>query len=79
MHSDGDVSVERLKSAIDQAMNEYNEIMCHVGYSDDYLRGKSSYSDMREAELASICSPDVKQYLKDNGIKLINWTQVPLS
>jgi predicted glycoside hydrolase/deacetylase ChbG (UPF0249 family) len=75
MHSDGDVSVERLKSAIDQAADEYNELMCHVGYSDDYLRGKSSYSDKREEELASICSPAIKMYLQEKQIELISWNR----
>lgn len=79
MHSGGDVSVERLKSAIEQATDEYNEIMCHVGYSDDYLRDKSSYNDKREEELGSICSPEIKQYLADSNIELINWKKVPLA
>jgi predicted glycoside hydrolase/deacetylase ChbG (UPF0249 family) len=78
MRSDGDVSLPRLKSALDQATAKYNELMCHVGYSDDYLRSKSSYSDMRERELASICDPSIKKYLKEKRIRLINWTQVPL-
>jgi predicted glycoside hydrolase/deacetylase ChbG (UPF0249 family) len=79
LYSDGDVSVERLKEAIDKATDEYNELMCHVGHSDDYLRGKSSYSDKREEELASICSPDVKAYLQEREIELIKWSQVPAS
>lgn len=73
LHSDGDVSVDRLKAAIDQATDEYNEIMCHVGYSDDYLRSHSSYNDMREQELASICDPTIKQYITDKKHELVNW------
>lgn len=72
-HSEGDVSVERLKQAIDEATDEYNEIMCHVGYSDDYLREHSSYIDPREQELRSICSSEIRQYLKASDIKLCNW------
>lgn len=79
LHSDGDVSVERLKAAIDEATDEYNELMCHVGYSDDYLRGKSSYNVKPEEELASICNPAIKEYLKEKEIELINWTQAPAS
>jgi predicted glycoside hydrolase/deacetylase ChbG (UPF0249 family) len=72
-HSDGDVSVGQLKKAIDEATDKYNEIMCHVGYSDDYLRQHSSYSDPREQELASICNPEIKQYLRDKNLRLTNW------
>lgn len=72
-HSNGDVSVSRLKKAIDEATDEYNEIMCHVGYSDDYLRKHSSYNDPREQELASVCSLEIKQYIQGKGLVLINW------
>lgn len=75
-HSNGDVSVRQLKKAIDLATDEYNEIMCHVGYSDDYLREHSSYNDPREQELASICDPSVKHYLVEKGLELCNWRQI---
>ncbi len=72
-HANGDVSVSQLMKAIDQATDEYNEIMCHVGYSDDYLRKHSSYSDMRENELETICSPTIKQYIDNQkDLSLIN-------
>jgi predicted glycoside hydrolase/deacetylase ChbG (UPF0249 family) len=76
LHSNGDVSITQLKKAIDQATDDYNEIMCHVGYSDDYLREHSSYNDPREQELASVCSPEIKQYIDEKGLKLCNWEQV---
>jgi len=79
LHSNGDVSVERLKAAIDEATDEYNELMCHVGYANDYLREKSSYSDKREEELASICNPDIRAYLQEKSIELVSWNQVPVS
>lgn len=75
-HSDGDVSVSQLKRAIDLATDEYNEIMCHVGYSDDYLREHSSYNDPREQELASICDPAIKAYIAEKGLELCNWNQL---
>lgn len=74
-HSDGDVSVSQLKRAIDLATDEYNEIMCHVGYSDDYLREHSSYNDPREVELRSVCDPVVPQYIQHQGLTLCNWKQ----
>lgn len=72
-HTEGDVSVDQFKKAVDQATAEYNEIMTHPGYSDDYLRGKSSYSDKRQEELKTICDPAVRKYIKDKGLELINW------
>lgn len=77
-HSNGDVSVDQLKRAIDQATDEYNEIMCHVGYSDDYLREHSSYNDPREQELASICDPAIKEYLTVKGLELCDWRKIPV-
>ncbi|MGF7228613.1 MAG: carbohydrate deacetylase [Candidatus Saccharibacteria bacterium] len=73
MHSGGDVSVNRLKKAIDQATDKFSEIMCHVGYSDAYLREHSSYNDMRQEELRTICDPAIKQYVRDKDLKLCNW------
>jgi predicted glycoside hydrolase/deacetylase ChbG (UPF0249 family) len=75
-HSNGDVSVDQLKRAIDLATDEYNEIMCHVGYSDDYLREHSSYNDPREQELKAICDPAIKQYVAEKGLELCNWRQI---
>ncbi len=72
-NSAGDVSVDQLKKAIDLATDEYNEIMCHVGYSDDYLREHSSYSDKREEELKSLCDPDIKKYIHEKGLTLSSW------
>lgn len=73
LHSDGDVSVSQLKRAIDHATNKYNEIMCHVGYSDDYLREHSSYNNQREQELQSVCDPMIKKYIQSKGLELSNW------
>lgn len=73
LRTDGDVSAAQFKKAVDQATEQYNEIMTHVGYSDDYLRNKSSYNDKREEELKTVCSPVVKQYIKEKGLQLINW------
>lgn len=69
----GDVSIDQLKLAIDQATDEYNELMCHVGYVDDYLREHSSYSDPREDELKAIRSPEIRQYIDEKGLELVSW------
>ncbi len=68
-----DSSVAQLKRSIDEATDEYNELMTHCGYSDDYLREHSSYSDPREDELKSICSSDIKDYIQHKGLVLVNW------
>lgn len=73
-----DCSVAQLKRSIDEATEEFNELMTHVGYSDDYLREHSSYSDHREEEVKSICNPEIKAYLNRTGLVLINWGAVPL-
>ena len=72
----GDVSVAQFKLAIDQATDEYNEIMCHVGYCDDYLREHSSYSEAREQELKTLCNPTLKDYIAQKDLQLINWRAV---
>ena len=74
-HTDGDLSVDRLKRSLIEVNEECNELMCHVGYSDDYLRSLSSYNDMRELELKAICDPQIKSYLNELGVKLVNWRQ----
>lgn len=71
-----DPSLAQLKRSIDEATDEYNELMTHAGYSDEYLREHSSYNNPREQELASICDPSVKQYLAEKGLDLINWQQI---
>lgn len=68
-----DCSVARLERSIDEATDQYNELMTHAGYSDDYLREHSSYNDPREDELKSICSPDIKDYIQQKGLVLVNW------
>lgn len=69
-------SVAQLKQSIDEATDEYSELMTHCGYSDDYLREHSSYNDPREQELASILDPSIKEYITDRDLHLINWQQI---
>ncbi|MEO5691387.1 MAG: ChbG/HpnK family deacetylase [Candidatus Saccharimonadales bacterium] len=71
-----DCSLVQLERSIDEATEEYNELMTHAGYADDYLREHSSYSDLREEELKSICNPEIKQYIQDKDLVLVSWTAV---
>jgi chitin disaccharide deacetylase len=73
------VSLTSLKESIDEATDSYNELMCHAGYSDDYLRKTSSYNDLREKELAAITDPSIKRYLQEHGITLCNWKKIKLT
>lgn len=68
-----DSSVAQLKRSIDDATEEYNELMTHAGYPDSYLRGHSSYSNPREKELESLCNPEIKQFIQEKGLTLISW------
>lgn len=74
--ANSDLSVDRLKSVLDEVQNGLNELMCHVGYADEYLMQHSSYNAPREEELRTICSPEIKSYIDERGITLINWNQV---
>ncbi len=71
-----DGSVAQLKHSIDEVTEGYSELMTHVGYSDDYLREHSSYSDPREEELRSVCSPEIKQYIQEQGLVLVTWASI---
>lgn len=70
------VSMKAFKSAIDEATDEYNELMCHPGHSDDYLRKASSYNDIREQELKVLVDPEAKAYINQRGLILCDWKQV---
>ena len=71
-----DGSVAQLRQSIDEATEEYNELMTHVGHSDNYLRQHSSYNDPREEELHSVCSPEIKRYIQEKGLTLANWSNL---
>lgn len=75
-HAKGDVSVNQLIKSIDEATDDINELMCHVGYSDKFLQSHSSYNDLRESELKSICDPRIKKHIESTGITLVNWRQI---
>lgn len=74
--TDGDVSIARLKKSLDEAVDGLNELMCHVGYADDYLMDHSSYNTYREQELQAISSNEIKEYIAQNNIQLVNWNNV---
>jgi hypothetical protein len=72
----GDPSIGQLKKSVDEAAEQYNELMTHCGYSDDNLREHSSYSEPREQELEAICDPAIKSYIAQKELVLCNWRTV---
>lgn len=74
--NEDNVTVEGLKKAIDEATDDVNEIMTHVGYCDDYLLSKSSYNTTREKELQAVLDPSIKSYIASRGLELVNWGQL---
>lgn len=66
-------SVQRLIGHLRALPHGTAELACHPGYADDGLKEISGWSDMREAELATLCHPAVKQAISDLGIRLIDY------
>lgn len=70
------VSIDGFRRALAEVDEGYNELMCHVGYSDEYLRSHSSYNDIREKELEALVSEEAKKLIKEAGITLCSWKEV---
>ena len=75
-HANGDVSVDKLKESLSEATEPYNELMCHVGFADEYLLTHSSYNTLRENELESICDISIKEFIEEMGLTLTNWDSI---
>ena len=56
--------------------HELVEIMTHPAFVDQYLLENSSYNIARTKELDVLCQDKVKQWIKENEIELINFTQL---
>lgn len=52
---------------------EIVELMCHPSFVDERLANMSSYALPRIHEMAALRSDEVKQWVKDNDISLINF------
>ncbi len=48
------------------------ELMCHPGIIDKELENRSYYVKEREAELAVLCDPLIKEYLEKHNIELLD-------
>lgn len=74
--TNGDVSITQLMKSLGEANGAINELMCHVGYVDDYVAEHSSYNILREAELRTLCSSEAREYVEKIGLKLVNWSDI---
>ncbi|MET1171626.1 carbohydrate deacetylase [Paenibacillus amylolyticus] len=52
------------------------EIAGHPGYADEELRNISSLVDEREHDLALLMNPALKEYVTEQGIQLISYSQL---
>jgi predicted glycoside hydrolase/deacetylase ChbG (UPF0249 family) len=64
-----------------RAVSLYNtvstaEVMTHPGYIYDLDTSSTRLLKQREAELEALCSEKTKNFLKEAGIKLINYGQL---
>jgi chitin disaccharide deacetylase len=69
------LGVHALARLIDAEVEDgFNELCCHPGYPGSDL--KSSYAAEREAELGTLCDPEVADLLSERGIRLVSFREV---
>lgn len=56
--------------------NSYSMMICHPGYLDDYILNHSSLTIPRTQEVAMLTDSKVKEWLNDNKIELIKYTDL---
>lgn len=59
-----------------QVDDEYLEFMCHPALIDQRLYDMTSYGLPRMKELELILSPELRQFVEDNHIELINFADI---
>lgn len=71
-------TVEYLKSVIESEKGLL-EIMVHPGYENDiFLEEISDYNTERYTELKVLCSDEIKTFLEENEIELVNYSFIHL-
>ena len=69
-------SVESLIEILRTGLGDgVTELICHPGYVDPSLR--SGYAREREAEVATLCDPRVRAAIRDMGVRLIGFRDLP--
>jgi len=70
------IGVEGLLRLLDAEVREgVTELSCHPGYVEPGYR--SSYLVERELELRTLCEPRVRQAIRDRGIRLMGFRDLP--
>lgn len=68
---------QALKEAVLSAREDMpNVFVCHPGYLDDYLLRSSSLTVNRTKEVAMLCDPEMKKWLKEHGVELITYDDI---
>lgn len=67
--------IDAFKRAALKELKENERIMfvCHPGYLDQYILDVSSLTLPRPLEVAMACSDEIKQFIKDNDVKIITY------
>ena len=68
-----DLTPEGMLRCLERAFDsgcESVELMTHPGYCDEDLLRKSSYTNVREQELSTLCDSSVRELLEQAGIQL---------
>lgn len=60
---------------LDVEHQEFALLATHCGYCDGELLGMSTFSVIRGREVEVLCAPEVKKWVEDNHIELINFDQ----
>lgn len=60
----------------DFAKQEYGILIFHCGYIDPALLDVSSFSVIRVNDLKAVLSPEMKQWITDNGIEKISYSNL---
>lgn len=69
------VTISQIKSICEQHEGSL-EIMCHPGFVDQPLYDMTSYALPRMKELEILTSPEMKTFIEDNHIQLINYSNI---
>ena len=70
------VAEENLRRIILDRAGGTLEIMCHPAEPDPLLAEISSYNQPRMRELAILTAPEMKEFLRDNGVELIGFADL---
>ncbi len=73
---DKGASLENIKDILNKYEGKTLELMCHPSFGDNILKNNSSYFDKRFDELSILTSTELKKFISDNNIYLINYNHL---